>query len=297
MTGLGRKLRIVTMALVLFGVGVIPGFAWRGYYRISPPERALHPLHALLDPAGGLGHEMGFVGVGCMAAGVALYSIRKRWRLLSTAGFLGTFLQWHIFLCLLGTLLAIYHTSFRFNGIAGVGFWCMLAVTISGVVGRYLIVWIPKSLSGKELTAEELGHQSELISQRLRNMHGMSLSILDSLNKEIVDHFVEAGRTSHLAGLPKLLIQDLRSRARFRTLLRNPQFSYPASQEIRKVRKLLLMRFKIQRQIISLSWTGKLFHQWHVIHTPFTLMLLIILVAHITISVLLGYAGQFRWPF
>jgi hypothetical protein len=297
MRNLVQKVHTWTMAIVLIGVAAAPGFVWQGYYRISFSERGTHPLHALLDPAGILGHEMGFLGVGCMAVGVSLYSARKRWRALSTVGFLGTFLEWHIFLCLLGTVLATYHSSLMFAGIAGVGFWCMAAVTISGFVGRYLILWIPKSLSGKELTAEELGHQSELLSQRLKEMHGMSISVLDSLHEETGHSFKGNVRASLLTGLPKLLIQDIRSRLKFRILLKDAKFSNQANQEIRKVRNLLRMRFRIERQIIALSWTGKLFHHWHVIHTPFTVMLLIILTAHITISVLLGYTGQFQWPF
>jgi len=297
MNSMISKMRTWSLAFVLLGVAVVPGFAWRNYYRIPSPERASYPLHVLLDPAGSLGHEMGFFGVGCMAVGVALYSIRKRWRLLSTTGFLGTFLEWHIFLCLLGTLLATYHTSFTFRGIAGVGFTCMIAVTISGFVGRYLIIWIPTSLSGRELTAEELGHESELLSRRLKEMYGIPISLLDSINEATIHYFKDAARGSFVMGLPALLIRDLRSRRRLRILLRNPELSGLPKHEIRKVRNLLRRRFNIQRRIISLSWTGNLFHHWHVIHTPFTLMLLVILIAHITISVILGYTGQFQWPF
>jgi hypothetical protein len=294
MRNLVPKVRAWTMAIVLIGVAAAPGFVWQGYYRISFSERGNHPLHALLDPAGSLGHEMGFLGVGCMAVGVALYSVRKRWRKLGTAGFLGTFLEWHIFLCLLGTVLATYHSSLMFAGIAGVGFCCMAAVTISGFVGRYLIVWIPKSLSGRELTSGELGRQSEALSQRLREMHAMSISMLDSLHEETGHLFKGNATVSLFTGLPRLLIRDIRSRVEFRILLKDAKFSSLANQEIRKARNLLRMRFRIQRQIIALSWTGKLFHHWHIIHTPFTVMLLIILIAHITISILLGYTGQFQ---
>ena len=41
-------------------------------------------------------------------------------------------------------IVIAYHASFKFRGIAGVAFWIMLAVAISGVIGRYLYAQIPQ---------------------------------------------------------------------------------------------------------------------------------------------------------
>ena len=63
-----------------------------------------------------------------------------------------TWLEVHIFCGIVGPVLVTFHTSFKFNGIVSVAYWSMVAVVLSGFVGRYLYVRIPRSLRGIELT-------------------------------------------------------------------------------------------------------------------------------------------------
>ena len=80
-----------------------------------------------------------------MLVGVILYSARKRVSWLGGAGGLGNWLQFHIFLCTLGPLLVLLHTTFRFGGIVSIAFWSMVLVVASGVFGRYVFARIPKA--------------------------------------------------------------------------------------------------------------------------------------------------------
>ncbi|MCP6726220.1 hypothetical protein NL526_29605, partial [Klebsiella pneumoniae] len=65
-------------------------------------------------------------------------------------------LDFHVILGLTAPVIIAFHASFKFHGIAGVAFWIMLSVAVSGVVGRYVYAQIPRSLSSAELSLKEL---------------------------------------------------------------------------------------------------------------------------------------------
>jgi hypothetical protein len=136
------------IVVVVFAAIVNYGYA---YYKISMEERYFHPEHAALKPSGLLGHGMGIIGSLFMILGVSLYMARKRYRIFSRLGFLKHWLEFHIFLCTLGPILVLFHTSFKFGGIVAISFWSMVAVFLSGVIGRFIYIQIPRTIEGREL--------------------------------------------------------------------------------------------------------------------------------------------------
>jgi hypothetical protein len=109
-----------------------------GYYSTPVSERPFHPQYEVLKPSGLESHGYGVIGTLLIIVGVTSYSSRKRLRLLRTAGSMRTFLEVHIFLCLVGPTLVLFHTTFKFGGLVAVSAWSMMAVVLSGIVGRYL---------------------------------------------------------------------------------------------------------------------------------------------------------------
>ena len=67
-----------------------------------------------------------------MLIGVGFYMARKRFRSLGRVGLLKHWLEFHIFLCSLGPVLVLYHTTFKFGGLVALSFWSMVAVFLSG---------------------------------------------------------------------------------------------------------------------------------------------------------------------
>jgi hypothetical protein len=91
-----------------------------------------------------------------MLIGVSSYMIRKRSRRLHKVGILKHWLEFHIFLCTLGPILVLFHTSFKFGGIVAISFWSMVAVFLSGIIGRFIYIRIPRTIEGRELTLNEV---------------------------------------------------------------------------------------------------------------------------------------------
>ncbi|MDO9301151.1 MAG: hypothetical protein Q7T89_07200 [Anaerolineales bacterium] len=103
-------------------------------------------------PAAGelFGHVIGIVGFILMLMTEILYSLRKRTRSASW-GRMSSWLQFHIFTGLVGSYMVLLHTSWKFNGLAGVTTLFTVIIVISGFIGRYVFTRIPRTLDGLEI--------------------------------------------------------------------------------------------------------------------------------------------------
>lgn len=118
-----------------------------------------------IPPAGELfGHVMGIVGFTFMLMTETLYSLRKRSRTVKW-GKLSNWLQFHIFTGLVGPYMVLLHSSWKFNGIAGITTLFTIIIVVSGFIGRYIFTRIPRTLDGMEI---ESGLSQEALKQARR---------------------------------------------------------------------------------------------------------------------------------
>jgi hypothetical protein len=121
-----------------------------------------------IPPAGDLfGHGLGIFGFILMLMTETLYSIRKRVRTVRY-GRMSGWLQFHIFTGLVGPYMVLLHTSWKFNGLAGVTTLLTVVIVISGFVGRYIYTRIPRTAEGNviegSLSAEALKYARRLMA-------------------------------------------------------------------------------------------------------------------------------------
>jgi hypothetical protein len=93
------------------------------------------------------GHAMGILGILLMLTTEIAYSLRKRSRSIGW-GRMDSWLQFHIFTGLVGPYLAFLHTSWKFNGLAGILTLLTVVIVISGFIGRYIYTAIPRTVNG-----------------------------------------------------------------------------------------------------------------------------------------------------
>jgi hypothetical protein len=98
---------------------------------------------AIPAASGFVGHSIGVIGFLLMLATETLYSVRKR---LADArwGSMASWLRLHIVMGLVGPYMVLLHTSWKFNGLAGLLTLVTFVVVTSGVVGRYLYTRMPR---------------------------------------------------------------------------------------------------------------------------------------------------------
>ena len=113
------------------------------------------------------GHGLGIFGFLLMLMTEILYSLRKRMRTVRF-GRMSLWLQFHIFTGLVGPYMVLLHTSWKFNGLAGVTTLLTVIIVISGFVGRYIYTRIPRTADGNviegSLSADALKHARRLMS-------------------------------------------------------------------------------------------------------------------------------------
>jgi hypothetical protein len=259
------------------------------YYNVSLEERFFHPDHINLKPSGLLGHGMGIIGSAFMILGVSLYMIRKRYRLFSRIGILKHWLEFHIFLCTLGPILVLFHTAFKFGGIVAISFWSMVAVFLSGIIGRFIYIQIPRTIEGRELSLSEVRNMKGDISQKLNDSFSLderSLNVIaDSIKAK-----TDLTQGNSFSRFIKKYIDDRRSIQKVKTTLKSNKL--PKSKRI-EILDLVKNEISLNRRIERLQVMQNLFKYWHVAHLPFALVMLVIMVIHVAVTIVFGY----KWIF
>lgn len=280
---IGILVLIVLSALILL---INYGYS---YYRVSLEERYFHPANEALKPSGILGHGFGIIGSLLMILGVSLYMLRKRFRVFHRIGILKHWLEFHIFLCTLGPILVLFHTSFKFGGIVAISFWSMVAVFLSGVIGRFIYLQIPRTIEGRELSLSEVQELKGELSQNLIE----SLQI-DASGKKIIEESISAKAQvlggGLLSGYIRKMGEDRKSLGIVRNVLKKN--NVPKEQQ-KQVIDLVKSELSLNRRIERLSTMQNLFKYWHVAHLPFALVMLIIMIIHVGVTIVFGY----KWIF
>lgn len=287
---MNKKLHLIYVgSFFIVGFAVLVLLAINGYQYYSTPieERFFDPSHAALKPSGAWGHGFGIIGTLMMIFGVAIYMIRKRSRKLFTFGYLKHWLEFHIFLCTVGPILVLYHTAFKFGGIVSVSFWSMVLVVLSGIVGRFIYIQIPRTIQGKEIDINDLASMREDLIEK------MKLEMLFDIRQiKELDELASPERYKSLNILDTLLLyfKDFFQVRSFLSKLKKNM----AKAGFSKIKKKEIIN-KAQAEIILSRRLGmlrtmqNLFRYWHVAHLPFAIAMFVIMIIHVIVTITFGY--------
>jgi hypothetical protein len=259
------------------------------YYKTSQEERFYNPQYNALKPSGSVGHGLGIAGSLFIIIGVFTYMARKRYRFLSHLGLLKYWLEFHIFMCILGTLLVVFHTSFKIGGVAAVSFWSMIVVFTSGIAGRVIYLQIPRTIEGRELDQRETRDLRNSIIDEIRGSYGLNEESLNFINST-AESLSGSYRESPSINFVRRYHDNRNSVRAIRGTLRENNLS---RHESSKIISLVRDDIRLGRRIGRLETMKNLFHYWHIFHLPFAILMLIFLVMHVIVTVALGY----KWIF
>ena len=288
MSKTAHRIYISTMAFIVILTTVF--LAYKGYEYYSTPleERFYHPDHENFKAAGLYGHGLGIIGTLLMLIGVVMYIVRKRYKFCARWGRLKYWLEFHIFLCSLGPVMILFHTAFKFGGIVSIAFWSMVAVVLSGVIGRYIYIQIPRSIEGRELSLHEIKETKTNIGKVPGNSYGLDQGAM-TVVIGAMSVPKQKGRNL-LSSIVKQFIDDRQTIWGIRKTLRQNQLR---RQDIRKIIGLVKNELSINNRIERLESMQRLFKYWHVAHLPFAVIMLVIVVVHVAITLAFGY----KWIF
>lgn len=292
----GSEIRLFKIFLILLYVVTLFGYIYyvqKGwdYYKTSFLERPRHQDYRVLKPGGITGHGFGVVGSAMMLI-MLLYSVRKRSPKLSQFGPIVHWLDFHIYLGVWGPLFIILHSTLKIYGLVAISFYSMLAVAISGVLGRYLYLQIPRNIRGNEYDLRELRELELELSNDLAEKYGFSNGFITKI--ESLDNSKQLASRRTFFMLYGLVISDIKNWFELKKLRKDIAKAHNLThKQVMPIIKLAKQKIKLKKRIAVLSKVQHIFHYWHVIHKPFAIIMLVIMFVHIAIAVLFGY----RWIF
>lgn len=293
----GHKTRVMlAWLLALAIVLVIAGYGFN-YYTLSAADRPFSPKHEALRPSGSIGIKLGMFGVFLFFL-IYLYPLRKKWGWLGRQGNSRHWLDFHVVLGSLAPIVIAFHATFKFGNIAGMAFWSMLAVTLSGFVGRYLYAQIPRNLNAAELTLKEMTEIEESMRRELAAQNltfGKRLErLFDLPTPQDIEHM------PMIIALLYMILIDFRRPFRL-SLLRlqstgfiswlGSLFGFLRTRDVKleHVISVAQKQAKLSKRILFLSRTQQVFNLWHVVHRPFSYAFALLALLHIGLALYMGY--------
>jgi hypothetical protein len=282
---------VALISLIAIGAMVILMFYGGDYYRLSQADRAFSPKHHLLQPSGIVGINLGLLGV-LLLCGIFLYPLRKRWGWLQKQGNSKHWLDHHIILGVAAPVCIALHASFKFRGLAGMAFWVMVAVSLSGLIGRYLYAQIPRQVASAESSLLEFQN----VLERQTMVPQVDL-------QRLLFHLPAPNRVLHWSAFTALLYMVASDLARpFRvahlrvrvlgiksTVHSLGGFLPSQNAKFEEVISLARKQALISRRVIFLSHAQRVFKFWHVVHRPFSYAFAVLALVHIGVAMLLGF--------
>lgn len=263
-----------------FSLAVVAALVW-GY--------SAH-LERYITPTGGLGYALGIVGGSLMLA-LLVYPARKRAQWLQFIGGVPIWYRIHMILGIVGPLLILFHSNFSLGATnSNVALFCMLAVSGSGLIGRYIYGRVYGDWHEHKATLEELQATAELLRRQSHTIARLP-GYLAAIEREEQRLFRPAG-TPFGALMYPLTIGVRSALARWRlhnqirdivaqAARRSPVLATHRGRLADNATKYATRRLDAARRVREHDYYVKLFSLWHVAHVPFFIMTLVAGIVHV----------------
>jgi len=296
---LGHRIRVKIAAVAAFLTLAAIAIYGADYYILPLDQRPYSDKHELLRPSGTIGLKLGIFGTVLFFI-IFLYALRK---VIPWLGRIGTARHWmdfHVIAGISAPIVIAFHASFKFQGIAGVAFWIMLAVALSGVVGRYLYAQIPRSLNAAEMSLGELHDDERILAEFLLVQSVFTEAQLRKvLRAPSPEH---ASRVGALAAIVQMIFFDLAMPFKMAKLRRQAGSSAgigslggllsTGNREVEDIIGIVRQKASLSKRVLFLDQTQRVFHLWHVIHRPFSYAFALLAILHIVVVMGLGFGGM-----
>ncbi len=165
----------------------------------------------------------------------------------------------------------------------------MVAVFLSGIIGRFIYIQIPRTIEGRELSLKEVKEMKGDVAGVLKSSYNLDAEsyevLIDSINNR-----VELYHKNPITRYIRKYFDDRNSIQSVKMVLKRNKLQ---ANEYNMILGLVINDIKLNRRIERLDTMQNLFKYWHVAHLPFALVMLIIMFIHVGVTILFGY----RWIF
>jgi putative YpdA family bacillithiol system oxidoreductase len=275
-------------ALTVLGIIIIAVLLWKGrnFYFLAKSARIRSPLRETMRPGGLWGHGVGIVATLFMLSNF-FYAVRKRWRLLKGTSTIRSWLTVHMFVGFMSPIVIAFHAAFQWNNLlATVTFSSLMLVVGAGIIGRFIYGLVPR-LGGVEAST------AMLEARWARDRKSLTELLGDGSQSPGGKRLLEAlqDMKSQARTLPGLLLRMPFAWLRRRALIFGVHGTVHGRQTYHLVYELATEMFKLKGQIAFNQKLQRLLAGWRVFHVSLSVLLVVVITAHIGVAFYLGY----RW--
>jgi Fe-S-cluster-containing hydrogenase component 2 len=248
--------------------------------RLEGVESAIAEMNVSYLAGSKLALTCGYLGTALMVLSMA-YLLQRRFGWFYKTATNQFWLDVHLMTGFVGPMFIVLHSALRLTTWVSIPFWSMVAVVVSGVIGRYLYTLIPALTSRHDLEILECRREITELAKEHPAAGDYAYQLMDA----------EAQRSARSwdVGLLVLLLwvmfDDLRriwTRGRDRRALRRMAPRAIARQIARRIDRVVF--FERRKELAPRSKV--LLKSWKQVHIPFSVVLLVTMVAHIVITLI-----------
>jgi len=272
---------LVAMAVGLSaGAALLVIFVWGGdYYRLPRLERPFHPYHAFLRPSSLAGLLFGIAAAALFVLNI-FYLVRKRFIRIRYVGSLRTWMNLHVVTGLLGGGLVTFHAAFAPCSALGILALVALLITLlTGLVGRYIYVHVPRSLEGRELEFEQVCERLESCRHRLEQAGVEARWLHKGETPEIRRHKIGLAQS-----FASLIIGDRQRRRDYRQLRRAVRSSKELKPMARKILPLAQSFCRHWQWMVRYHEWRDLLASWRFLHRWLAIVMLVVASFHVFLA-------------
>lgn len=211
---------------------------------------------------------LGWAGLVAMVV-MLIYSVARRSKAFRQWARLSAWLHFHIFMGVQGFVLTLFHSSHLLRRDAPLswlnpGLLSLIAVLVvffSGIYGRYMYSWLPRTMKGERMSSEEAR----------RELESAEVQLPPDVEAEL-DRAIAPPSPSFVA-LVRADIEARRIRRRCRALIADPT-----------LRDLVDRRLLLQRRLLTLRAAERIFRLWIIAHRPLAGIMYVLAAVHVGLA-------------
>lgn len=171
--------------------------------------------------------------------------------------------------------MVLLHTSWKFNGLAGMVMLLTIIIVGSGFLGRYIYTSVPRNADGIEIEANDLEEQILVIDSELQTWLATKPALYRDLSKQLASAPIGTGSRLVFGRA----FEEWNARIKWwRT---RSKLDKDAQMQAKQLNGLIKRERILRRQLNSIVMTRRLLGLWHAIHVPVGIALFTAAFLHI----------------
>lgn len=286
---------LVKISAFLFMLGiiylVIAGYIIREEQRLNPKWDSQISFLSQSQ-----GYFLGLIG-GSLMLFILLYPARKHLKPFHRIGPVKFWYRLHIIIGLSAPTLVLFHANFLYGGNDRsisindlTVFYAMLAVVVSGIIGRFFYRQVHSTLTQHHYTLSQM--REYMINQRKVFDHHVQMT---DKQVELIGRFEEYMRRrssfwGRLFALPFIRLRSKKMARLLKRSIRHQIYTSPEGKNMERRQKIELMRkykhmidtyFMVIRRANNFAFYERLFSIWYLLHFPLYIVLIFLGILHV----------------